>query len=531
MKKIILTAFTFFGLASVTMAQVPAYVPTNGLVGWWPFTGNANDLSGNNNNGTVNGAALIADRFSTASDAYTFDGSTNYISVTDNNSLDFTNNLSFSCWVKIPNYSPAPIGGERATLGKQRLNNGTGFHLVAVSQAYSSKYVFGMQNLSTSVVLVSQDSIPLNNWTHIVGTYNGSQMKLYKNGILKGTINTNISLINSTEPFYIGKELNSGGRFFNGQIDDVALWNRPLTECEVKKLYYAASFTTSMSNSTICAGQSHTITAGGVPNYNWSTGSNTATTVVSPTSFAVYTITSTYTIGCVDSKTIAVAVNQNPTISVTSGTICNGQSFTITPIGASIYTIQGGSAVKTPTTSTSYTVIGTSSLGCVSQAAATSSVTVNQNPILTVENLTICAGQSATLNASGAATYTWNTNSNTASIVVSPSNTSNYSVSGTSNSCTSTQTVQLLVSACTGINELKAEQQLSINPNPNSGEFVIIAETSMQIKISDHLGRHIKTIEVKPGKNAYQLNDLSIGVYLLSGEANGKIYKGKMVIN
>jgi hypothetical protein len=88
-----------------------------------------------------------------------------------------------------------------------------------------------------------------------------------------------------------------------------------------------------------------------------------------------------------------------------------------------------------------------------------------------------------------------------------------------------------LVSACTGIKELKAEQQLSINPNPNRGEFVITAETSMQINISDNLGRHIKTIEVKPGKNAYQLNDLSIGVYLLSGEANGKIYKGKMVIN
>ena len=184
-----------------------------------------------------------------------------------------------------------------------------------------------------------------------------------------------------------------------------------------------------------------------------------------------------------------------------------------------------------PTTSTSYTVIGTSSLGCVSQSAATSSVSVNQNPILTVDNLTICAGQSATLSASGATTYTWNTNANTTSIVVSPSSTSNYSVSGTSNSCTSSQTVQLLVSACTSIKELQAEQQLNINPNPNSGEFVITAETTMQINITDHLGRHVKTIEVKPGKNAYQLNDLSIGVYLLSGEANGKIYKGRMVIN
>jgi hypothetical protein len=44
MKKIIFTAIAIFGLATITMAQVPNYVPTNGLVGWWPFTGNANDM-------------------------------------------------------------------------------------------------------------------------------------------------------------------------------------------------------------------------------------------------------------------------------------------------------------------------------------------------------------------------------------------------------------------------------------------------------------------------------------------------------
>lgn len=48
--------------ASSAFAQVPSYVPTNGLVGWWPFNGNANDESGNGNNGTVNGAMLTSDR-------------------------------------------------------------------------------------------------------------------------------------------------------------------------------------------------------------------------------------------------------------------------------------------------------------------------------------------------------------------------------------------------------------------------------------------------------------------------------------
>ena len=61
------------------MAQVPNYVPTNGLVGWWPFNGNANDESGNGNNGTVNGATLTTDRFGNANKAYSFDGNLNKI--------------------------------------------------------------------------------------------------------------------------------------------------------------------------------------------------------------------------------------------------------------------------------------------------------------------------------------------------------------------------------------------------------------------------------------------------------------------
>jgi len=65
--------------------NIPSYVPTNGLVGWWPFNGNANDESGNGNNGTVNGAILTTDRFGNDGKAYSFDGVSNYILV--NNSF------------------------------------------------------------------------------------------------------------------------------------------------------------------------------------------------------------------------------------------------------------------------------------------------------------------------------------------------------------------------------------------------------------------------------------------------------------
>ena len=71
--------------AQTLMAQVPSYVPTQGLVGYWPFSGNANDLSGNNNNGTVNGATLTTDRFGNANSAYSFNGINQKITVAHNN--------------------------------------------------------------------------------------------------------------------------------------------------------------------------------------------------------------------------------------------------------------------------------------------------------------------------------------------------------------------------------------------------------------------------------------------------------------
>jgi hypothetical protein len=93
MKK--LFTLTFLSIFGLTFAQVPSYVPTNGLVGWWPFNGNANDESGNGNNGTVNGATLTTDRNGVANSAYSFDGVNDYIDVGNANVLN-SNVISIS---------------------------------------------------------------------------------------------------------------------------------------------------------------------------------------------------------------------------------------------------------------------------------------------------------------------------------------------------------------------------------------------------------------------------------------------------
>lgn len=80
-------------------SQVPSYVPTNGLVGYWPFSGNANDQSGNNLNGTVTGATLTADRNGVANSAYQFQNN-NKILLPNGSNIQGNNSRTISFWLK-----------------------------------------------------------------------------------------------------------------------------------------------------------------------------------------------------------------------------------------------------------------------------------------------------------------------------------------------------------------------------------------------------------------------------------------------
>ena len=95
----LLMAFLLSAVAAQAQS-IPSYVPTNGLVGWWPFNGNANDESGNGNHGTVNGAMLTTDRYGNAGKAYSFNGINSFIS---GNCSSFTvNQRTISFWFISP---------------------------------------------------------------------------------------------------------------------------------------------------------------------------------------------------------------------------------------------------------------------------------------------------------------------------------------------------------------------------------------------------------------------------------------------
>ena len=113
--KLFILLFTLI-LSFLSFSQIPNYVPSNGLVGYWPFTGNANDLSVFGNNGTVNGATLTTDRFGVANRAYNFDGVDDFIQILDTPSLRLQQ-ATINCWVKYSSMNKMQL------FVKQNINN------------------------------------------------------------------------------------------------------------------------------------------------------------------------------------------------------------------------------------------------------------------------------------------------------------------------------------------------------------------------------------------------------------------------
>ena len=216
----------------------------------------------------------------------------------------------------------------------------------------------------------------------------------------------------------------------------------------------APSISLVTSNGSICANQtlSLTVNATSAASYSWN-GSGVFSSPTSSSSSVTGAITGNYTVtafnGCGSTNSIiAVIVLPSPNLSVVSSasTICAGQALTLTASGANTYTWSNGiinGVVFNPTVSATYTVIGN---GNSCNASSTITINVNPLPSIVANSITICSGQQGTLSASGAITYTWSNNSNSSSLVITPSVTTNYSVTATSSlGCINNFTTQVVV--------------------------------------------------------------------------------------
>ena len=232
-----------------TLSDDTLSITTSGLVAHYTFDGNANDISGNNNNGTVNGATLVADRFGNANSAYKFDGTStggDNITIPYTGTMRIKDNVTVSFWVnkeKSDNYSGYFISTDNDyySVWYDSRNNG---------DAYEVQFrALGWGDMASGNV-----SVPNNNWemfTYVaetVTTTTGSgdsvqtstsrNYRLYRNGILTSSENNqfNNNWGEGNSDVFIGSRTD-GQEAFKGTLDDIRIYSGALTESQIQILY------------------------------------------------------------------------------------------------------------------------------------------------------------------------------------------------------------------------------------------------------------------------------------------------------
>ena len=229
---------------SIEVVLLP--ISTQGLVGYWPIIGNANDMSGYSNDGIVMGAQLTDDRNGNPNSAYDFDGVDNFIEIGDPTILQIQGELTLSAWVDY-----RAIDSFSGIIAKGIMFNGSaaqGAYGIGVDKN-TSKVCFEIKTeLSDRRVCKSSLAISINTWYHIVATFTpGVGMKVYINGQIDGEEALNDTQINhyttwSNNDIRFGdnqrSQINpSNPGELNGYIDEIIIFNRALSVQEIQILY------------------------------------------------------------------------------------------------------------------------------------------------------------------------------------------------------------------------------------------------------------------------------------------------------
>jgi len=201
-----------------------------GLVAYYPLDGNANDASGNNNNGHVVGATPCQDRFGKPNSAFSFNGVDNYIRF-ESVPLKKLDDWSLSAWI-----NPASVNQDSMAvcLGSDDGRIGNGFELGISGGNRPGNHLYGI--LGSVAWIDSGNAFPNSDaWYQVVMLRTGGITKFYVNGVQTAKTESRRPL--APGAFTIGSA--TGIRFFSGMIDDVRIYNRALSPSEIKTIYAA----------------------------------------------------------------------------------------------------------------------------------------------------------------------------------------------------------------------------------------------------------------------------------------------------
>jgi hypothetical protein len=210
----------------------PCVTPPPGLVSWWPGDGHIRDIAGTNDGSLQNGTTFVAGM---AGQAFSFDGANDVVSIADSPDLRFgpSSPMTVDMWVFRTSTSPRQhLIGKRAGCTGSSTEGTFQLHLNTTTPEG-----LGFANPGGSCACSGQD-LPLNVWTHVAGTFDGSTLRLHMNGELAAMVSGSLGPAN-TAPLLLG---GSGDcEHFGGFLDEVEVFSRALSASEIQAIYAASN--------------------------------------------------------------------------------------------------------------------------------------------------------------------------------------------------------------------------------------------------------------------------------------------------
>ena len=245
-----LLTLLLIGLTSLYAQTIPSYVPTNGLVGWWPFNGNGNDLFGQNTL-TPYGPSGSIDRFGQSNGCLEFEGTNMAAEYLQAISVSpfLSNSYSYSIWFNTDTIRPNTGGLTWPTqgifcVGVPNYSSGNSIYLQLLTTN------LGVGHWTPTTSWVGQNSSPTqvskNQWYHAVVTYDNGISKLYLNNQLLGQVSIPLVYTQAVKFIVGGDSETPDGSIragFDGKLDDFGFWNRALTTSEIQAVFQACSDT------------------------------------------------------------------------------------------------------------------------------------------------------------------------------------------------------------------------------------------------------------------------------------------------
>ena len=227
---------------------------TGNLIAYYPFSGNANDASGNSNNGTVNGATLVADRNGRANSAYFFDGASSFIQIPNSASLNFQNAISINFWMKVGTF----YDREAYPLSHGNWQNRWKISITNGGIRWTVKTDHGVKDLD------SESKLVLDSVYNVTVIYSGSDFEIYLNGDLDAFDTWSGFILPTTIDLTVGKVLPTDNNYnFRGVLDDIRIYNYALSMHEIAAL---AEIATSVRGSPQHAIPEHYVLGQNYPN-------------------------------------------------------------------------------------------------------------------------------------------------------------------------------------------------------------------------------------------------------------------------